>query len=80
MKGEIDFDELDNEALYTLGAACAVYRETLFNVTTRLNDRGETFEKMAEKWKVDRATPARWAKPPAQDRRRRRRRREDAGE
>ena len=72
MRGEVDFDDLDDEALYALGAVCANSRETLYQVTTRLNDRGRTFAQIAERLGVHEVTASRWAKPPAEDRRRRR--------
>lgn len=72
MRGELDYDALDDDALYALGAACATARQTLFHVTTRLNDRGKTFAEIAERLDVHEATASRWAKPPAEDRRRRR--------
>ena len=72
MNGETDYDALDDEALFVLGAACAVSRETLYRVTTLLNDRGHTFAQIAERWDVHEATASRWARPPVEDRRRRR--------
>lgn len=71
-EGEIDYDALDDEALYVLAGLCARARETLYQVTTRLNDRGATFEQIGERLDVHEATASRWAKPPAEDRRRRR--------
>jgi hypothetical protein len=72
MRGEVDYDSLDDDALYALGAACAAARETLYQVVTRLNDRGATFATIGERLDVHEATASRWAKPPAEDRRRRR--------
>lgn len=71
-RGEIDYDALDDDALFVLGALCAASRDTLYQVTTRLNDRGHTFEQIGERLDVHEATASRWAKPPAEDRRRRR--------
>jgi len=73
MSGNVDYDTLDDEALYALGKACAAARATLFEVTTRLNDRGASFALIGERLGVHEATASRWAKPPAEDRRRRRR-------
>ena len=72
MSGETNYEALDDEALFALGAACAVSRETLYRVTTLLNDRGYTFAQIGDKWHVHEATASRWARPPVEDRRRRR--------
>jgi hypothetical protein len=72
MRREVDYDALDDEALFALAGACATARETLYQVTTRLNDRGLTFAQIGEHLGVHEATASRWAKPPAEDRRRRR--------
>jgi hypothetical protein len=70
--GQVDYDALDDEALFALGAAAAIARETLYQVTRRLNDRGHTFIEIGQRLGVAEATASRWAKPPSEDRRRRR--------
>jgi len=72
MNGELDYDGLDDDALLALAAASAISRETLYQVTTRLNARGYTFQQIADRIGVHEATASRWAKPPSEDRRRRR--------
>lgn len=72
MRGEVDYDALDDEALFALAGACATARETLYQVTTRLNDRGYRFAQIGERLDVHEVTASRWAKPPTEDRRRRR--------
>lgn len=71
MNGEVDYAELDDEALFVLGATVLANRETLYRLATTLNDRGHTFATIAARWGVHEATASRLAKPPAEDRRRR---------
>lgn len=69
MNGELKYDDLDDEALLVLAQAAAANRETLYEVTTRLNARGWTFAQIGERTGRSEATASRWAKPPAEDRR-----------
>ena len=72
-RGELDMSERPKEDLYELAAALINARESLAQVLTELNDRGDNFAKIGETLGIHEATAARWAKPPTEDRRRRRR-------
>jgi hypothetical protein len=72
ISGQVDYDAMNDESLFALAAAAAYGRETLYQVTRRLNDRGHTFSEIGQRLGVAEATASRWAKPPAADRRRRR--------
>jgi hypothetical protein len=77
-KGAVDPDDLDRQGALTILAMCADQRTAAYVAASWLNERGETFEQIAEAVKaefgveVHRATVARWAQPPGPDRRRRR--------
>lgn len=71
MSREIDYGEIDTDALYALGAAARDGRQTLHEITLELKRRGETYAQMADRWGVDAATPTRWANPPSPPGRRR---------
>jgi hypothetical protein len=81
MKGEVDFDKLDEREVLAILAMGAENRTMLYRAATRLNQQGQgrTFAQIAELLKtefgveVHEATIARWAKPPGKDLRRRRR-------
>lgn len=64
MNGEVAYTELDDDALYALGAAAQGGRTVLHEVTVELRRRGYTFVQMADRWHVDPATPTRWVNPP----------------
>lgn len=63
MRGEIDYDALDNDALFAIAAAAKGGRKTLHEVTVKLNQRGFTFAQIGERLGAVESTASRWAKP-----------------
>lgn len=72
-KGEIDVRNPDTTELYNLAGVLIGARESLAQVLSEINERGDTFATIAGRLGIHEATAARWAKPPSEDKRRRRR-------
>lgn len=64
MKGEVDYDDLDDERLLAIGAAVQDGPDTLARVVRSLSARGWTFAAIGERLGVHEATVSRWAKRP----------------
>lgn len=65
MKGEVDYDDLSDDDLFTLGAASRRARQTLHEITLKLRERGYTFAQIGERLGVTESTASRWVEPPS---------------
>jgi hypothetical protein len=68
---DAEFDDLDDETLFALGAATFHSARILEVVIYHLIERGETFAGIGARLDAHEATVSRWAKPAKTDRRRR---------
>lgn len=64
LRGEVNLDELDVEALIAVGRVAVRGRELVHHATVTLNQRGVTFAQIGERMGVTESTASRWAKPP----------------